>query len=266
MNRPWMPLYIGSYLKKTSHLRALESGAYLHLIMAYWVSGKLPNDDKQLATIAKLTDAQWKACKPTLAAFFGPDWSSHERIDEEIQKAEEVAQANTDKARDAANKRWSKHKASNAPSMPQALPEHDPSNAPECTLHTSHITKDSEANASGADAPDIRTKLFNESLKTLARITGKTPDSCRGQLGKWLKAVNDEAIHVVAAIEDAERNRIVDPVAWINRVLQPRTTNGQASKPQNGLSAALRDLRRSNEAEAVREVEGVDPSRLLSHG
>jgi hypothetical protein len=128
------------------------------------------------------------------------------------------------------------------------------------------IEKNSEANASGADAPDIRTKLFNESLKTLARITGKTPDSCRGQVGKWLKAVNDEAIHVVAAIEDAERNRIADPVAWITRVLQPRTTHGQATKPQNGLSAALRDLRRSNEAEAIREVEGFDPPRLLSHG
>lgn len=244
MNRPWMPLYIADYLRDTSHLRAMESGAYMHLIMAYWITGSLPTNDRQLATIAKLTDAQWRACKPTLAAFFGPDWSSHKRIDKELQKTADIS---------------SKRSAS-------AKQRHSKKDANAHTLHTSHNTEDSEANASGADAPDIRTKLFNESLKTLARITGKTPDSCRGQVGKWLKEVNDEAIHVVAAIEDAERNRIVDPVAWITKALKPRTTNGQASKPQNGLSAALRDLRRSNEAEAIREVEGLDPSRLLSHG
>ena len=50
-------------------------------------------------------------------------------------------------------------------------------------------------------------------------MTGKTPDSCRSLVGKWLKSVNDEAIYVLAAIEDAERNKIADPVPWINQVL-----------------------------------------------
>src|SRR6185369_12971862 len=86
-----MPLYIADYLRDTSHLRAIESGAYLHLIMAYWLDGKLPNDDRQLATIAKLTDREWKIIKPVLAAFFGPDWSSHKRIDQELTKAAEIS-------------------------------------------------------------------------------------------------------------------------------------------------------------------------------
>lgn len=86
-----MPLYIADYLRDTSHLRALESGAYLHLIMAYWANGKLPNDDKQLATIAKVTDREWRSIKSTLAEFFGPDWSSHKRIDKEIAHAAEVS-------------------------------------------------------------------------------------------------------------------------------------------------------------------------------
>jgi uncharacterized protein YdaU (DUF1376 family) len=138
MSRPWMPLYIADYIKDTSHLRALESGAYLHLIMAYWVSGKLPNDDRQLATIAKLTDKEWRACKGVLAEFFGPDWSSHKRIDRELAETAKRGEALSEKARFAANKRWAKH----APSMPQACPEQSPSNAPRCTLHTSQRKKE----------------------------------------------------------------------------------------------------------------------------
>ena len=56
MSRPWMPLYIADYLADTAHLRAPESGAYLHLIMHYWRRGSLPDNDRQLATIAKMTD------------------------------------------------------------------------------------------------------------------------------------------------------------------------------------------------------------------
>lgn len=57
-----------------------------------------------------------------------------------------------------------------------------------------------------------------------AAITGKTPDSCRSLIGKWLKTVNDEAIHILGAIEDAERNRIADPVR-ITRALSSNTSN-----------------------------------------
>lgn len=122
-----------------------------------------------------------------------------------------------------------------------------------------------EANASGADAPpDPRTKLFRESLETLARMTGKTPDSCRSLVGKWLKSVDDEAIHVIAAIEDAERNRIADPVAWINRTLKPRGADAKTAR--NGLSQALEilgdDIRETERSEAW----GTPPPRLLSNG
>lgn len=126
---------------------------------------------------------------------------------------------------------------------------------------------DTEANASGADAPDVRTRLFRNGLQTLAKITGKTPDSCRATVGKWLKSVNDEAIHVLGAIEDAERNRIADPVAWINQVLKSHqgTAHGQASKP-NGLAATLGKLREHIADTGRSDEGGQPPPRLLSHG
>jgi hypothetical protein len=101
---------------------------------------------------------------------------------------------------------------------------------------------------------DPRTKLFNESLRTLASITGKTPDSCRSLVGRWLKLVNDEAIHVIAAIEDAERNRIADPVAWINQTLKPRGTNG---KTGNVIDAADRLIQRIADFDKAPDESGV---------
>ena len=89
MTPPWMPLYIGDYLKDTTHLRAAQSGAYLHLIMHYWQKGGLPTDDYSLATIAKMTDKEWKLARPSLQEFFAPGWR-HARIDHEMARASEA--------------------------------------------------------------------------------------------------------------------------------------------------------------------------------
>jgi hypothetical protein len=67
-----------------------------------------------------------------------------------------------------------------------------------------------------ADAPrDVRSELFGPGLQKLGRITGKGPDACRSFVGKCLKAASDDAVIVLGLIEDAERNRVVDPSAWI---------------------------------------------------
>lgn len=90
MKRPWMPLYIADYLKDTTHLGALESGAYLHLIMDYWQNERLPDDDKKLARIARLTDKEWKTSRATIHAFFHDGWK-HKRIDGEIKRSAKVS-------------------------------------------------------------------------------------------------------------------------------------------------------------------------------
>lgn len=87
MNRPWMPLYVADYLADTAHLNAAESGAYLHLIMHYWLNDALPDNEKQLARIARMTDLQWRTAKVILSDFFHEGWK-HARIDAEIARAE----------------------------------------------------------------------------------------------------------------------------------------------------------------------------------
>lgn len=68
----WMPLFIGDYLADTMHLSGPEHGAYLLLLMHSWRVGPLPDDDRQLATIARTEPAAWKRMAPTLRAFFAP--------------------------------------------------------------------------------------------------------------------------------------------------------------------------------------------------
>jgi hypothetical protein len=106
---------------------------------------------------------------------------------------------------------------------------------------TEQIQKQKEDSDPNGSARDIRADLFSKGLKTLAEITGKTPDSCRSLLGKWLKFVNDEAIHVLGAIEDAERNRVADPVAWVTRALQTHgANNGKRTVQEAALDLANR--------------------------
>ena len=81
----------GTICADTRHLTTLQHGACLLLILEYWMKGKLPDSDKDKATICGVADMRtWRRLKPVLAALFdGPDWR-HARIDAELQKANDL--------------------------------------------------------------------------------------------------------------------------------------------------------------------------------
>jgi uncharacterized protein YdaU (DUF1376 family) len=94
-----MALWVDDYLHDTAHLSAAESGAYLHLILFYWVNGRLPNDERALARIARLNSIAWKRSRDTLHTLFrGGDWT-HPRIDAEIAKAIEISKVKSANAK-----------------------------------------------------------------------------------------------------------------------------------------------------------------------
>lgn len=116
MSPPWMPLYIADYRADTAHLSAAEHGAYLLLIMHYWSTGGLPDDDRQLARIACMTTGEWKRSKPVVQAFFHDGWK-HGRIDKELKRTAEVSASYSARATQAAKTRWSRNASGNALSM-----------------------------------------------------------------------------------------------------------------------------------------------------
>lgn len=130
--------------------------------------------------------------------------------------------------------------------------------------------KDSEAIASGAEAPDHRKRLFSEGLSKLATMTGKGPDACRSFVGKCLKAASDDAVTVLGLIEDAERNQVVDPSAWI----AARLKGPENGRPGSKIIQAADDLRRKiasfdgppSRDQQLRSGEGSVAVGLLSNG
>lgn len=92
MSRPWMPLYVADYIRDTRHLSTAEHGAYLLLIMHYWAMGSLPDDDRRLARITGMSEAEWAEARPIIQSFFHDGWK-HDRIDQELAEAERVSEA-----------------------------------------------------------------------------------------------------------------------------------------------------------------------------
>ena len=130
-----MPLYIGDYLADTSRLTTEQHGAYLLLLMDYWRSGKLPDNDQVLAQITKLSPDAWSNAKAMLMQFFSIEngYWVHTRVEKEIILAKENKDKNHQRAVQAAKARWEKQQnnaTSNATSIAKEMLEECPSPSP----------------------------------------------------------------------------------------------------------------------------------------
>lgn len=84
-----MPFYVGDYLADTGHLSTVQHGAYVLLILHYWIKGVLPDNDRQLAKITRLSLKAWQHQRPVLQAFFYDGWK-HKRIEVELRRSVEI--------------------------------------------------------------------------------------------------------------------------------------------------------------------------------
>lgn len=109
----WMPFYIGDTLADTQHLTTEEFGALILIRAHYWRNqGPIPNDDRRLATVCRLSIEAFCAMKPSLGEFFelqGDKWMSKE-LDALITEAWEFKARASERGKKGAEARWRKER------------------------------------------------------------------------------------------------------------------------------------------------------------
>jgi len=106
-NRPFLAMYTLDYIRDTEDLNLEENGAYLLLLFSYWNRQEpLPNDDKKLSKILRISEREWRKVKPSVMRFFRVegDLIINDRMNYEIDRANEKSQ----KAAESARSRWPK--------------------------------------------------------------------------------------------------------------------------------------------------------------
>lgn len=190
--RTWMPFYVGDYLKDTMHLSTEEHGAYMLLIIHYWIKGGLPAEDKRLASIARLPLEQWLEIRESIAEFFDKGWT-HGRIDEEIQKAQEAYEKRANAGRKGGkNKAKQKQCLSNAPSAEEAKrKQSQPQSQPDSAAVDAREEK--------KFLDDLQNRLMEAGGSALDQVNGNQWQELRRPLA-WLKAGCDFDLDVEPTI------------------------------------------------------------------
>ena len=204
-----MPLYIGDYLADTSRLTTEQHGAYLLLLMDYWRSGRLPDNDQVLAQIAKLSPDAWSNARAMLEQFFSIEegYWVHGRVEKELAQSLENKAKNHQRAVLAAEKRWSKQQkdaTSNANSNAQAMLKQCPSPSPSPSKNKNNIYK----------PDDVSEEVWNDFI--LHRKSKKAPIT-----ETVLKGLKREADKANISLEKAitvtiERNWVGFKAEWAN--------------------------------------------------
>jgi hypothetical protein len=68
------PAALASHIATLADLSAAEYGAYMRLVLQYWLLPCLPDDDERLARLTGQTVAEWKKCRPAVAGHFDSAW------------------------------------------------------------------------------------------------------------------------------------------------------------------------------------------------
>lgn len=199
---PYMPLFVADYMADAAHLTTLQHGAYLLMLMNYWQRGKpLPNDDLQLARIARLGRKEWNANKAELRAFFYEEENllKHGRVEAELAKV----QAKSLKCK-RAGQASVQHRLNGRSTNAQQTPN-----------HTDTDTSIPLSNDNGADSD----KQFWDAAKA---YLGKGKASL---IGQWVRDHGKE--ETASAITAAQLDRAVNPVEFI----QGRFRNKRRPQP-----------------------------------
>jgi uncharacterized protein YdaU (DUF1376 family) len=215
---PYMPLYVADYLADAAHLSTLGHGAYLLLIMTYWQRGEaLPSDDRKLARITRLSDAEWAELRADMAEFFTEEdgrWK-HKRIDRELTSVNAKIEQTRNAGKASAQRRL------NGRSTP--VPTDAQRTFNDTDTDTDTDTDKEEKKDGGKPPIDPSKALWNAGHKLLIG-SGISDNTARGMLGKWRREHGDELLAV--ALGKAQREGAIDPVSFIQGCFRTRSRDG----------------------------------------
>lgn len=219
---PHMPLYVRDLLADTVNLDTAEFGAYLRMICFYWTTREpLPDDDRQLASLANFSRHKWKNSADLLRKFFKKcdgGFLHQKRVDAELVTALNKRLQKRSAGKASANGRTNGR--INGRSLPVGTGEERGGNQSESESEEDSVLRtgdgpppdppDGEEKKAGGEDPKVL--VFGVGLKLLKKA-GMKPDAARTFLGKLCADWGDEA--AAAAVGGAALKNPVDPKSFL---------------------------------------------------
>lgn len=194
MSRPWFPFYVGDYTRDTARLTTEAHGAYLLLMLDYWVNGAPPDDNETLATITKLPLPIWKKRRPLLLPFFRiveGRWT-HGRIERELTAAKEKHQKRVEagkeggKARAKAKQNPSNATLENEAMLYQPQPQSEPLPNPDSEKGESNSRSGLKLVSEDAPTPIDETYQPSDRAIEYAYSLGMKQNDLNSELSKFI--------------------------------------------------------------------------------
>jgi uncharacterized protein YdaU (DUF1376 family) len=232
----WMPLYIADYLRDTMHLSAEQHGAYLLLLMACWSrGGSLPDNDAQLAGIARMPLAAWRRNAPIIRAFFDSEGGAlvQGRVSAEIDRAKRI----TEVRREAGAKGGRPGAQNESKPKPKAFANGQQTETPsQKTVTVSEPTGSSTSEPNGSEPGGLVIDFDRDAWTgavTVLRSRGDASEKgARSFFGKLLSENGLEARDLLPAIASAQVNGTADPQGYLRKAAQGISKRRADSRPR----------------------------------
>jgi uncharacterized protein YdaU (DUF1376 family) len=228
---PSMPVFTDALIGDTTHLSMEEFGAYLMILFVTWRNNgqPLPDDDKRLARICRMSEKKWSAIRPTISEFFDLSegvWRQ-KRLEKEWKYVSEQRAKQSEKGKKSAQARSLKNNETPPAAVAQRLePQGQPNVNPQPQPHTEEkkeIDKSISSPPSGggkrfSEHPDFQEWYSQYPRKEDRKSAAKAYASARkdGATKEGLLA----AVMRYAAecgAKGTERQYIKHPTTWLNK-------------------------------------------------